>query len=301
MRFHVENIKAEKQDYVNLLRKIEFVLKDELRQLNQNLEDHQVLLAIAPRLPSEILLLIFEEYVRTAVRLSTTSKITDNGYGASNSKFCEAGGPWILAQVSRRWRAVALDVPSLWAAAFGIAASNEGLQAVPPTDILLKQSRDLPLSLYHKYGGHQSCSDTWRVHRLTVHVPAPSLLETHGQRGDLPLTPWLQTLDITLHHRLLAYDEEEGIYFSSSLLDPYAQCKDLRTLKITGASSNPPDAGFALIMDPTMDDALGSPSFLAGSSTPDESCDGRHRHGVRRCRSPSSRGEAPGKPQAPAH
>lgn len=90
---------------ISLARQVLDALAQDRQELQRDIEDHQIILNPARRIPEEILRQFFlacvEEDTDTPVMPSTT---LDSHHL-----------PWTLAQVSSRWRAIAISFPRLWA------------------------------------------------------------------------------------------------------------------------------------------------------------------------------------------
>lgn len=90
---------------ISLARQVLDALAQDRQELQRDIEDHQIILNPARRIPEEILRQFFlacvEEDTDTPVMSSTT---LDSHHL-----------PWTLAQVSSRWRAIAISFPRLWA------------------------------------------------------------------------------------------------------------------------------------------------------------------------------------------
>ena len=165
-------------------------------KLLETIEAHRALLSPVRYLPSEVLQEIFLRYADTRVPSGTIRTI-----------------PWRLGHISRRWRKIALSLPSLWDDIPRIYLSKAGLERsyFRALICLLQRSGTSPtlkLIISHHYSpfglrrGYKSATSIMkeimlhskRIEKLLIHVDDAIIPLLQGFKGCLPNLRFLRVL-----------------------------------------------------------------------------------------------------------
>lgn len=202
-------------------------------QPTREVDQHRVASSPVQRLPQDVLSEIFLECVPRRDPgnfLTVFEKAVDT--------FDMSLGPWVLAQVSHRWRAAALNFPKLWS--FINVTSDIKERDVTKFDrslnTLLLRSAHYPLSIYID----SSIEELWDslLSRLLPHSPRWRDIEIIAKptffnllavvQGRLPLLRSAK-LNVTFHGR--------EVNFFPIILDVFESCPRLRDVKVIDSSS----------------------------------------------------------------
>ncbi|KAF7311837.1 F-box domain-containing protein [Mycena indigotica] len=166
-------------------------------ELEAPIREHQALTSAARRLPDVVLRAIFISTLPTH----------------RNASFASDEGPYLLCRVSRRWRALAMDTPCLWASMHVVIPRAEAfLPMIDTLRLWLSRSTIDPLSVSVCFPkavrtrsplvtsllailvGH---APRWQKMRVVVYEKADVDALTQLTATDLPI---LQDFDITIQH-----------------------------------------------------------------------------------------------------
>jgi len=159
-------------------------------------------------LPSDVLLLIFEELVSDRLHLPWPQAQYDSE---------RARAPFVLAQVCTLWRQLALDTASLWAY-LGFPDSS---QPIAELELRIARSKDAPVDIYFQLRSFSPDSDGARCIAL-LHMIAPRWRQVYidyphtSDLEDIPLL-WLTECATPYLHSLTLKSFATGAYDSPTL------------------------------------------------------------------------------------
>lgn len=170
-------------------------------QVQRDLDDHQIILSPARRLPNDVLTEIF---------LGCVEELGDLDSSNAPSTLGSQGMPWCLAQVSHRWRAVALSFPKLWST----IRIKFPIDDVATANACRRWESILGAQL------HRSSSHSLSVH-LDIHPASNPTTATEALFRILtPSSPRWETLSLRMPHTFLnAVAGTRGFLQSLAVLD----------------------------------------------------------------------------------
>ncbi|KAJ7084738.1 hypothetical protein C8R43DRAFT_939611 [Mycena crocata] len=206
-QFEAQEVRARSHEAQNKLRSIEasltrmrgkpgseaamLTLTRDAASLSQRIRRCRSILSPIRRIPAEILTRIF---LFTAPTLENARRV--EWYASLQ------GSPWVLGQISGRWRAVALATPSLWSCIIVKNSRDESGDDCPPCSIPMLQTQlvrsgNAPLKIIFDYTEDDADDDVVREalnvitryssHWKSIYITAPQVHRLPSLRGKVPL------------------------------------------------------------------------------------------------------------------